>query len=71
MGEFKQTSEKSHRISSNFLFGRGFHHFRASQFSTHSKARFLGDAINPMESTIRSSDKNPACHKRLRFHAID
>jgi len=49
LGRFKQTAEKFHRISSNFLFGRGFHHFRASQFSTHSKARFMGDAASTHE----------------------
>jgi hypothetical protein len=48
-GEFKQTSEKSHRILSKLLFDRAFCRFRASQFSAHSKAGFSGDAASPHE----------------------
>jgi hypothetical protein len=66
-GRFKQTAEKFHRILNNFLFGREFHQFRASQFSTHSKPRFWEMPPAPIKSFIRSSDKNPACRKRPPF----
>jgi hypothetical protein len=57
LGEFKQTTAKSHRISSKRLSSNQFFQFVISQFWPYSKAGFLGRA-RPMESAIRSSEKS-------------
>jgi len=49
----------------------GFTTFGPPNFPLTQRPDFWKTPPAPMKSFIRSSDKNPACRKRLRFHAID
>src|SRR5215831_20222073 len=65
----RQKSSTGFRATSCLV--EGFTTFGPPNFPLTQRPDFWEMPPAPMKYFIRSSDKNPACRKRLRFHAID